>query len=213
MSDPKSVTGVFFAVLFVLMVHIPVRSAAASAPSSMPPIVAGHPRLGFHPQTGHAEASRLTKSPLWKAFLQRTNSALSVPEPKAATLAVIISQGALVALAKDDAVMGRRVGVAIEKFSAPILSGDWKEQNDLALNEQVAALAFGYDWAYAYLSPRQRELAARTLVKMCAYGRKEFWFYLLRVPTPGSTTIPTSITWALRWQAWRLPEIIPKVKS
>jgi hypothetical protein len=167
-----------------LLILVPPFEAAAAAPTSspMPPIASGHPRLGFHPDTGQAEAARLTKSPLWKAFLQRTKRALSVPNPKAATLATIISHGGLVELATDDAALGKMVGEAIEQFSQPVLAGAWNQQNDLVHNEQITALAFGYDWAYAYLTPKQRDLAAQALLALCAYGRKEFWFYF----KPGS---------------------------
>lgn len=160
------------ALLFMLAV------CGRAAADEMPPIHAGHPRMAFAPATAKSDAARLQRSPFWKDFATRARAHLDATNdnsPRA--LADTISQGGLLALATGDAAIGKKTGDALDRLSRIVETGGWKIDDDLAQGILLTDIAFGYDWAYPYLSPAQRKRGAQTLVTLANYSKATFSGY------------------------------------
>lgn len=155
------------------------QSGAAQRPSTattapLPPLVSGHPRMAFTPQNAKREAARLRRSPLWESFSARARRYLDADADTPRALTDAIHYGGLLALAADDAAAGAKVGAAVDRLTRLVESGGWKIDDDLAQGMLLTDLAFGYDWAYPYLTEEQRKGGARTLVTLARYSMSQF---------------------------------------
>jgi hypothetical protein len=147
----------------------------AAAAGAMPPIHAGHPRMAFAPATARRDAARLTRSPFWDDFAGRARRYLGdTGDSTPRGLSNAVCYGGLLALAAGDAAAGQKVGAALERLARLVESGGWTVDDDLAQGIFLTDLAFGYDWAYPFLSPAQRKTGAQTLVTLAAYSKKTF---------------------------------------
>lgn len=140
----------------------------------MPPIHAGHPRMAFAPARAKSDATRLRRSPFWKDFAARAQRYLNAIDDTPRALADALCCGGLLALATDDRAAGEKVGGAMDRLSRLVETGGWKIDDDLAQGMLLTDIAFGYDWAYPYLSPEQRRRGAQTLVTLANYSKKTF---------------------------------------
>jgi hypothetical protein len=145
--------------------------------SPMPPVRAGHPRMAFNPTMARQEAARLTRSPFWTEFSRRAVGHLDALNDTPRALTSAISHGGLLALASDDKAVGARVGEAVERLGKVVREGRWRVEDDLAQGFLLTDIAFGYDWAYLYLTPEQRKSGAEALVKLAHYSREKFSGY------------------------------------
>jgi hypothetical protein len=140
----------------------------------MPAIHAGHPRMAFAPATARREAARLTRGPFWKEFSRRAAAHLDAAGDGPGALADAVCEGGLLALATDDRAAGEKVGRALERLARVVAGERWRVDDDLAQGRYLTDIAFGYDWAYPFLSPEQRQTGAQTLVTLAAYSRQRF---------------------------------------
>jgi hypothetical protein len=152
---------------------LPTLLTAAEA-AEMPAIHPGHPRMGFVPATARKDAARLQRSPFWAEFSRRAAARLDAADETPRGLVDTICQGGLLALATDDRATGEKVGRAVERLVRVVAEGRWRVTDDLAQGMLLPDLAFGYDWAYPYLSPEQRRTGAEALVKLANYSREQF---------------------------------------
>lgn len=154
-----------------------VACAAGARAEKMPPILPGHPRLAFAPATARQEAARLTRSPLWKEFSQRAARVLDSAEDSPRALSDALCRGGLLALATNDPAAGQKAGLALDRLTKIVDEGRWTIDDDLEQGHLLTDIAFGYDWAYPFLTPEQRKSGARTLVALARYSREKFSGY------------------------------------
>jgi hypothetical protein len=152
---------------------LPLLLSAACA-AEMPAIHPGHPRMAFAPATARQDAARLTRSPFWKPFSERAATQLDSQSEQPGGLADAICNGGLLALATNDRAAGEKVGRAIERLARVVQDGRWQVRDDQAQGSALTRIAFGYDWAYLFLTPEQRRTGADVLMKLAAYSRATF---------------------------------------
>lgn len=145
----------------------------------MPPISKMRPRMAFTPGKAREEAARLVRHPFWRDFRPRAEAALKNTEERPEVMADAIVRSGLFALVTDDRAAGAAVGQVIERLARFVAAGRWQIKEDLTQGRLLADIAFGYDWAYPFLTPEQRKAGAEALVALANYSRtdREFSFY------------------------------------
>jgi hypothetical protein len=163
--------------LVPLLVAVAVVSAARAVQKpvgEVPSVIEGHPRLLFQPATARQEAARLTRSPFWEAFRRRATADLHGETESPRALADALSGGGLLALATGDPATGALVGRAVERLCKVVEEDRWRVEDDLAQGFVLTDIAFGYDWAYPFLTPDQRRRGAAALVRLANYSQEKF---------------------------------------